>query len=1588
MTFTGPNIPQQALLEQLLEEAVESSSPRRSAMMYHELGRIHEVFMGQLDQAQEYYHRGFARDPSLAVNTRALGRLLAREGKRAALLPVLEAELTAAGDDEERAAILVERAEILADDLSDLAAAYEDLIRALELAPADGAAMTALVQICQRSGRHEDLEGLLRRQAEACDDVAQASRALLQAADIRQQHLDDAEGAAALYRAALEADPANRHAAESLAAHARITGDHTTAAELCLSLAQLTPGAEACHLRWEAARVYRDQLDAPDRAVDCLQDALEECPEEHRRPLMIDLALLLLRQAQWQEAANVLARLVSDAGPGAEAAALAHLLARVRLRGDDGAGAIEALRRALALDPRHEPSRRALERLYRRQGRHGDVADLLWDDLARLSDPDEVARAAMEAGQVMESATRDLPGASRAYELALEARPNLAPALRCLAQIKRSLGLHDEEAAALQAQLAAADEEEEQVALLERLAALLERELADPAGAVDALLRLLVMEPGHHMARRTLIRLLRDQERFEELAAVLKTALPLLQESDHTRPLMELARIQQRHLGDEEAALGTYTRILKDRPDYQPALAEAGRILLRVGRQDELVNMHRQELQHTSIRAHADDPAHQAWLMMKMARIMGDGLGCWEEAATACSGALGLGVTGDEAPGLDELLHILLRSGNMARALEVMRAMPPPRPPQARALFHRRLAELHGHAGDQESRIKHLRLALQASPEDDAPAHELAHIHRRARDHQTLLNLLQSRAARSVAAGELHGLRVQKALLWATVLRDPRRSVEELDKILDERPGDVTALHLLQFQLARQRTWRPLAEVLQRIHRLMSEDQADDGGYGAACALAAAGLLEHRLDDLKTASHAAFLVLAAHPQHREALDILDYHYRETGDPEGLLSVQGRLLTEAQSTMEQTALLCTMGSVLANRGDLAAALEQFRQAAQGRATYLPAVRCWVRAAEALDMREELAQALAAEASASRDLLHRARCTYRAGQIWHNELGEQERAVTAYKQVLRMDPNHGEAIRELSSLHSVRGEWAEKVALLERSLADAASPEEALGILNRVANIQRSRQGDTAGALATIKRALELAPDDRPLLTALAELSRTEGDVDGLLEADRRLVEQTSDPVLLKALHFELGRILEEQRADAQGAIAEFSRVLAMDPNDLSALTHLADLHAQQEDWHAAVHAVDSLIALDDDHHRQKEYHLRLALLHRDGLDEPSRAMEACAQALRLDPGFFEATEVMTRLLREHRPPRALATHLESSVAVHRARLQRDPFLEGSYQALLRCFGWQDNPDGTRVVVHLLDAIGVGGSRSLRHAAEWQARGSTPAHPLTSDEVEVLLSGDERGPLHTLLRICEPAARDLLPSPEPEHDGLEAMTTEAHPELSACVDHLMPALGEVDMVATISTAAPDRAWVQDGPSPLLCVGRDLAKRPPAELAFVLGRCLAHVLLGHHSYATLPPRDLGRFVAAVLSVSCRSFIPPGDMNDLEPLCRDLQRLLPGPTLRALAPAALELSDRPLAPKRWRVAMTLSEDRLGLLLCGSPGAALRCLLREEGVLCGEERATAEHIAREASPRVRQLLGFCVSEDHLRLRRQLGLSR
>jgi tetratricopeptide (TPR) repeat protein len=1564
------------LAGELRREAAASSSARRAATLLHELGRIYEVQLDQPDQALEAYRQSYDRFPGLAVNARALLRLLAQRGEWAACIPVSEAELSTASAADEKVAILVERAEIRSRQLGDLEGARDDLLRAQKIDPADPVVHEELADILRRLGEAAELEALLQRRARASENPALRSAILCQVARLREDQFQDTESAETLYRTALNTSPTNLHALQALLRTARTNRDYPAVAKLCEALAEVEEGPAAGAALWEAARTYRDRLRNPALAIATLEIACSRASED--RALLLDLADLHEREKRWTELATALDRAASLAGDRAESSVLAYRLGQVRLvRLHDVDGAIVALRQAVTLAPDNVPARHLLGRLYARRERWDELVGLLSDELDLFTDVQRRATTAYRIGELFETKLNDLDRAIESYEQALGFSPGFRPALRAISRVFGRLERYEDLVAVYEKQLAHTDRDE-RIHILRRISELWERKLGDPAAALSSYERLVAIEPSNPQAMRALHRLYAIGSRWQDLVGVLKSDAD--QTMDRWRRvalLVEAAEVQERRMGAADAALQTYLDLLDDAPTYQPALMAAGRLLAKAGRFEDLLRLHQRELEHT------EDPQHRVWLLMKAGRLLAEKLERPEEAIRAYDEALsaslqlgdGESPAGQAGAAADQLLRIYRRLGKQAELLALYQKLPVPTSGRARALHHRRVAEILQHGARPALAVEQLRRAVGAS-DDDAAFYALAKLYGSIGDRQSLIQLHAQEldACRDDKAAQViiyHKL----ARLWSLADHDLERAVEALERILELDPRDRAALHLLEIQLGRLEQWDKLASTLELIRY-----PAEDADYRTACALAISAVREDRLDDLQGAAHACVEVLERHATHPEALDTLERHYRHAANLDGMVQVLGRRLMLAQSGAEHAALLCAAASCHARRGDPKQTAELFRLAVEAHPG-LAAARGWRRAALAADDGAALATALEREADASHDLARRTECRYEAGQAWHLRAGNQSRAITAYRRALDEDPRHRGATEALTALFTARKEWAELCTHLEHVAEHARDAAHRRDTLARVADLQRSRLGDVAGARRTVERALVRFPEDVGLLTTLGELCRADSDYAALAQVNHKLVSLSTDPIVLKALHFELGVIWEEKMGASSKAIAEYRKVLEHDPGDLGALTRLSALLTREEDWTAAARATELLIQRDDDRTRLRNWHLRLALIYADGFKDIKAALDPGRRALALDPGDLEATEHVAELLSRARDLRALNAHLASTLTVHRGRLERDPFRMESYQGLLRVFGWQRSQDRQLVVRILLDAIGAATEKD-RAAIEAHA-GMIPIAPsrtLTDEELEsVLFHPDERGLLHQFLVTAEPVLRKTLALPSAPRG--EKLSHRAHPRLAALLTRFAKALGG-PALTPIQIPGAGGPVELDAEGSTLVVGPGVLDDPerPA-VAFAIARLAARARLRHALYAQLPPDELGRAAAAIMSTVCRSFNSPYIEEALDALRPKLEKALGKRVRRQLESLALELGDRPLDPVRWRAALEQSEDRVALVLTGDVRAAIRFVILAEGL---EKQAT---LAAAPCARLRQLLTFIVSEEHLTLRERIGMA-
>jgi len=212
----------------------------------------------------------------------------------------------------------------------------------------------------------------------------------------------------------------------------------------------------------------------------------------------------------------------------------------------------------------------------------------------------------------------------------------------------------------------------------------------------------------------------------------------------------------------------------------------------------------------------------------------------------------------------------------------------------------------------------------------------------------------------------------------------------------------------------------------------------------------------------------------------------------------------------------------------------------------------------------------------ESTAKVALLHK------MGELYVGSLGQTDRAVSCFRQALKLDPRHGPSIHQLASILRERADWNALVHLSEEEVQHA--PDLASGALAafRTGEIYEEALGDKDAAEHAFAKALSLRPNDRPAADALVRVRTQLKQWDSLaleLEQSARVAE---DPIVAVSMLIRAAQAWADRLQDDGHAIACYQQVLALAPDDLAAHLALAELHRKRKD-HAALS--DSLAALE-------------------------------------------------------------------------------------------------------------------------------------------------------------------------------------------------------------------------------------------------------------------------------------------------------------------------------------------------------------------------------------------------------------------
>jgi tetratricopeptide (TPR) repeat protein len=1296
------------LVEYVASKVLREPSPLRRVALRLEEARLHETRRGDLNAAIDLYTAILEDEPRHVVAVEALERLILHPAARlrvastlepvyraqdewGKLIVVLDSQVELVDDVPRRVALLREVAELHERKSGAVDLAFAAVARAWREEPDDTGLFVELERLATRLENWRAFVRVVETVVPSIVDKESVAQIWGRAAEIYAERLGDRPHAIAAWRyvetlADLTSPATQVRALTALVPLLRAERRHAELAEALERLAASAfdaPAVRQSCLR-EAALLYEQQLGQPDRAAERWRELSLDARDGAELEALERLSTLYERKGAWSELAELLtqrlALVTSSSGPSWPLRRELALLVEERL--DDAERAAQ-IWQPLALDPEAPPEQRRgawirLGQLFERLERWRDAAEAIEQQLPLVL-PEHQLELHERAGRLYLAHLDDDQAATEHFIAALRAAPHRPEPVLALERLARRDGADPRAFDALRAMYSQTSRWEPLVELLEhrrasevdpvaratwvaQLAAVHETERGQPGAAFRVWARELgeLARGGQLEVDRLepVERLASSGGLWRDLATLYRELLDASERTELVyRLTARLTTLYAELLHEPEAAVEMCCRALEAEELVEPATRVApplvdvlDRLLERLERWTCLAEIVLRRAER------AASASARAGHYVRLGQLRLERLGDLEGAVDAWREVLALEPDHRDARQLLEELVVHDPPGSA-----------PLLPGELRALRLRILDILAPPAQGEGELTAWLRLQEWRLGLMDEPAERTALFERIAERYEH----------------EAH---------------DPVRALDALGRAFAEElslPEPSARLGHLVDQLERlagqQGRW---AELLARLEGALASGVSAE--LVIALGLRAAKLALHRLGDRERCERHLRTVIALEPDLPEAWELVEVVQRAAheaasgGSGAGALARRGAVKLEealrnrARLTDEPILRRGYLAEAARLRehplGDLPGAVSLWREVIAADAADPDGWGALARLLELLGDHRGLAESLERLVESTADVVQRVAYLRRLGHLWREPLGDPERAEQALRDALVLSPGDGELLSGLEAIHRQRRDWPRLQELLLEQLQWTEQPERRRYLLGEMARVADEHLEDRSAAITLWQQRLEIAPatlhgPDEEAEGALERLLAMDEQWEPLLElltahADRCARQGLGElelPLLLQAAELADGRLGERTRA-----MELLHRALARAPSDARALTMVARLAEQSEDWQRCAEVLEQAVAVAPST-QLAELRLRLARIYRDRLHQRERAREhlqhaaagVAASQVVAAPGFedddatydpmreaaLQATLLLEELAREDQDDRGVAQWVE-------------------------------------------------------------------------------------------------------------------------------------------------------------------------------------------------------------------------------------------------------------------------------------------------------------------------------------------------
>ncbi len=1141
-----------------------AEEPRAKMKLHTQLGDLLLKRAEDPEQAFAQYGAAFTLDFGSEKLTRKLETLAKKHELWDALVVVYEQGLDEAPDDDIRSRYLLKVATINREHLANAAAAAAVYEQLLEINPSDGEALGALESYYEEADAWKDLARVARLRLDTTHESADRIAILYRIASLELDQLGNQDNGVEALREILSMDASEKDAKDMLEwLHSAREEWADLVQVFRWKLDYAEENDERIDLLSKTAQIQERQLMAPEDAVTTYREILETSPQN-------------------LYAITSLERLYPEI--------------------EDWAGMLEILERKRGL---FQAPRDRVDVDFQMGG-------LLFD---RLGEPER----ALEHFRMVLSESPEHEGVIEYLEKMLENENVRMPTSFVLEPIYEQRQDWARLGMLLEVQLTDAEEPQEQVDLLKRLAELRDQDLDDPDGAIAALGQAFQLDPHDAEVRDGLTSVADRSERWEALSAVYHEALAAVTDVDVTREVSGwLAELSEKHLNDPEGAVDRYMEVLRYDQFNVTALTALSRLLEEQSRWEELVDVLRTMLAEASgdavrkqrtklaevLLQHVNEPEEALQLYKEL---------LWEDPNDA-----------DALEGMAQIAakHAFLRDAvteilkpihqGAERYDEVIRLMLISLQSEedlfARAHVYRQVAELYDtHVGDPVQAFNYYTEALKADPSLDDVLREIDRLAASQERWAELGQLYDAMVEQTDSEDTLKVLLMKSGRIAQRRLGQEDVAVARFKRVLEYDAEHYEALEALEEVYESQGKIRELIAVCEVRARLPIEVAERVSLYRK---MAKAALYRQ---DTEKAEECWLALLDVDASDVEALQALEALYRDKSDYDRLAETMDRRASVTEDEAELVAIKVELGKQrVGHLDDQRGAVDAYEEALELDPTCLEALAALDVLYEDLNEWEELARVLAARVELADGAASQITLLTRLAMLHEVQLGRVDDAIENYEQVLKVEPMHSQTIDELVRIYHKYERWDGLVDVYERKIGLTEVASEQIALKIKSAEVYEGRLKNVDRATELLQEVLALDPKNPAALRLQARLMVVnENPEEAIATYEALLPTLETDKERISA-HLALGKLYLEAWDNTAKALVCFRDALALDEDHPEANSLLKDILYRRESWEAVVPVLEREYKRAEDRKKLADIAHELAVLQRDRLGEPAES----------------------------------------------------------------------------------------------------------------------------------------------------------------------------------------------------------------------------------------------------------------------------------------------------------------------------------------------------------------------------------------